>query len=95
VTKLDDQAISDQLAQLSGWSVDNNCLVKEFKFDDFKGAMRFINQLASAAEELNHHPDWSNSFNKVSLRLSTHSAGGITDKDFELAKKADQAANDL
>ncbi len=78
---------------LSGWSVDDNVLKKEFKFKDFAAAMEFMNALATVAERLNHHPDWSNSYNKVIICLSTHSEGGLTAKDFELAAATDKIAS--
>ena len=77
------QALEDK--GLQGWEVKGNAICKSFKFKDFKQAMDFMVKAGEKAEEMNHHPDWSNVYNRVDIRLSTHDAGGITDKDFELA----------
>ncbi len=75
------------MEQIDGWEYTNNALEQRFTFADFAAALAFINKVGVVAEELNHHPDISNSYNKVTLRLSTHDAGGVTEKDIELAKK--------
>ncbi len=76
---------------MNTWKEENNSLVKEFKFSDFKAAIVFINQVAEIAEHLNHHPEITNIYNKVILRLSNHDAGDIvTDKDRELATEIDR-----
>lgn len=90
--KLSDREIKSQLSKLSGWVIKDDCLIKEFKFADFTAAMEFINTLAAVAEELNHHPDWSNSYNKVLIKLTTHSEGGLSSKDLAFAKAAEKAA---
>jgi len=73
------------------WTEINNQLVKEFVFKDFKEAFAFMTKVAAIAEEINHHPEWTNVYNKVVIKLSTHSAGDIiTDKDKELAKRIDE-----
>lgn len=90
--KLSEDEIKRRLSQLEGWRVESDCLKKDFKFDDFKQAFSFMNKVAGEAEKLNHHPDWSNSYNKVSISLTSHGAGGLSDKDFQLAKFCDQAA---
>lgn len=95
MNKLANHEIEAKLAGLAGWRLSDNSLKKELKFTDFATAMKFINQLAGAAEALNHHPDWSNSYNKVSLSLTSHSAGGVTDEDFQLAARVDQIATSL
>jgi 4a-hydroxytetrahydrobiopterin dehydratase len=74
-----------RLEQLPGWELQDGSLTKEFVFKDFSAAFSFMTEAAKVAEALNHHPDWSNSYNKVQVRLSTHSAQGLTDKDFKLA----------
>jgi 4a-hydroxytetrahydrobiopterin dehydratase len=72
------------------WKEQNNQLVRQFEFDNFIQAFAFMTQVASLAEKQNHHPDWSNVFNKVEIRLSTHDAGGVvTDKDRALARAID------
>jgi 4a-hydroxytetrahydrobiopterin dehydratase len=89
--KLSESEVNRRLNQLAGWRVEDNCLKKEFKLANFKQAMQFINKIAEQAERLNHHPDWSNSYNKVSISLSTHSVNGLTEADFELAQFADRS----
>lgn len=75
------------------WKEDNNCLSKSFTFKDFKQAFAFMTQVAMEAEKMNHHPAWTNVYNKVSIKLSTHDAGGIvTPKDRLLAKAIDKIA---
>jgi len=91
-SKLAEDEIKKHLSSLDGWTIENSCLVKEFKFKDFAAAIKFLNALAPVAEKLNHHPDWSNSYNKVLIRLTTHSESGLTQKDFDFAKAADQVA---
>lgn len=91
---LSDGVIRQRLASLSGWALDNKALKKEFKFKDFRAAFGFMAKVAEEAERLNHHPDWSNSYNKVSVSLSTHSAGGLTGKDFDLAQDMERIAAD-
>lgn len=85
--KLAVEAITAKLAQLQGWSVKDGMLQREFVFKDFAEAFAFMARVALAAEAMNHHPDWSNSWNKVHISLITHSAGGITANDIELATK--------
>ena len=79
--------ITRRLAELQGWSLDDGKLFREFKFRDFVGAFGFMARCALVAEKLDHHPDWSNVYNKVHVHLWTHDAGGLTERDFELAKR--------
>ena len=85
--KLSKQQIAAGLRSLKGWTVVKGNLHHAFEFKDFKQAFGFMKRVALAANELNHHPDWSNSYNKVVMDLSTHSAGGLTKNDFDLAGK--------
>ena len=72
------------------WREENNCLKKTFQFNDFKAAFAFMTQVAMLAEKAEHHPNWSNVYNKVNIELSTHDAGNIvTEKDRALAKAID------
>lgn len=82
--------VNARLAELDGWSLADGKLRKSFKFADFVAAFGFMSKCALVAEKLDHHPDWSNVWNKVDVTLWTHDAGGLTDKDFELASKMDQ-----
>ncbi|MEN9907076.1 MAG: hypothetical protein RLZZ540_217 [Bacteroidota bacterium] len=74
------------LSQLENWSFDNDGIEKKFQFKNFNQALAFIVQVGLLAETKNHHPELFNVYNKVNIRLSTHDAKGVTDKDFELAK---------
>ena len=87
--KLSDAQIQENLEQLDGWTVEDGKLHKEFQFDNFVSAFGFMTQLALVAESLNHHPEWFNVYNRVTIDLTTHDAGGISDMDFQWAKQAD------
>jgi 4a-hydroxytetrahydrobiopterin dehydratase len=89
-TKLSEKEMAAELEKLSGWTVVNGNLHRVFEFKDFSAAFGFMARAALAAEKMDHHPDWSNSWNKVTVDLSTHSAGGLTKNDFELAGKMQQ-----
>jgi 4a-hydroxytetrahydrobiopterin dehydratase len=85
---LNEKQINERLKKLSFWGFENNQIGKEFKFQDFKYALEFVNKVGEEAEKLNHHPDiLLHSWNKVKLTVSTHSEGGVTEKDFTLAEK--------
>lgn len=84
--------IDDALADLSGWSQDDDAITKTFRFDGFTEAIAFIQRLAPLAEEANHHPELTNVYDRVDVRLSTHDAGGVTDKDVALARAIDGVA---
>ncbi len=73
----------------SGWEIDdtNIALTREFLFEDFTSAWGFMSRVALAAEKMDHHPDWSNSYNKVMIRLVSHDKGDVTDRDLALADK--------
>lgn len=88
---LDGPAITEALALLEGWALEHGAtaIVKTYKFASFSEAFGFMTRAALAAETLDHHPEWSNSYNKVEVRLSTHSARGLTQLDFALAKAMD------
>ena len=87
--KLTGAEISTRLEELSGWTVENEKLHKEFQFDSFVEAFGFMASVALVAESMNHHPEWFNVYNRVTVDLATHDAGGISALDFELAKKID------
>lgn len=92
--RLTDNEIDYNLTVLKGWSLDDNRIVKNVVFKNFKEAFAAMVKIGVAAEELNHHPDWYNSYNKLNIKLSTHSVGGITMKDFELAEKIEEIINE-
>ncbi len=78
----------EKLDKLNGWQFRNNQIEKEYNLKDFKSALNFVNKLGEEAEKMDHHPDISiHSYNKVKITLSTHSEGGVTGKDFNLAEK--------
>ena len=87
--KLTNAEISAQLEGISGWTVEDEKLHKEFQFDSFVEAFGFMVSVALIAESMNHHPEWFNVYNRVTVDLATHDAGGISALDFELAKKID------
>jgi 4a-hydroxytetrahydrobiopterin dehydratase len=89
-TKLSEKEVLAELEKLPGWSLAQGKLHRVFEFRDFRQAFAFMTGVALAAEAMNHHPDWSNSWNKVTIDLMTHSAGGLTKNDFELAGKIQQ-----
>jgi 4a-hydroxytetrahydrobiopterin dehydratase len=86
-TKLTGQEIDAEVKKLKGWTIEKGNLHRTFEFHDFGQAFGFMTRVALAAEVMGHHPDWSNAWNKVVIDLSTHSAGGLTRNDFELAGK--------
>ena len=85
--KLSDPDIAARIPKLHGWEVQSGRLRKEFQFPDFVKAFGFMTSVALLAESLNHHPNWSNVYNKVTIELFTHDANGITDFDFTLAEQ--------
>ena len=78
-----------ELDKLTGWKFENSGIEKKYVFKDFKESLVFINKVGVLAEEHNHHPELFNVYNKVNIRLSTHDANGVTNKDFNLAKAID------
>ncbi len=87
-TALSADEIREALGTLEGWKQEGDALAKAFKFGSFREAFSFMTRVAFEAEALDHHPDWTNVYNRVSVRLSTHDAGGrITARDVELARK--------
>jgi 4a-hydroxytetrahydrobiopterin dehydratase len=74
------------------WRLQENALAVEWVFKDFAQAMAFMNAVAEVAERMNHHPEWSNVYNRVTVRLTTHDAGGLTHLDFDLAQAMDNLA---
>ena len=90
--KLSDDEVADRLAELPGWQVVDGKLRQEYKFANFVEAIGFMTRAAIEAEKMNHHPEWFNVYSKVNVDLTTHSAGGITALDFELAAKMNALA---
>jgi len=84
------EAVKFITLHLKEWAFEKDALKREFKFKTFVEAFSFMTAVAFEAEKLNHHPDWSNSFSRVSIVLTTHEANGITQLDFDLAKSIDR-----
>ena len=82
--------ISRLPAELPAWRVENDKLHRDFRFADFNAAFGFMARVALVAETMGHHPEWSNVWNRVSIDLITHDAGGLTDLDVQLARRIDQ-----
>jgi 4a-hydroxytetrahydrobiopterin dehydratase len=95
VAKLTDAEISAALAQLPGWTVENGKLHRTYKFPDFAHAMGFMATAAPLIERRNHHPEWANVYNRVTVHLVTHDSGGITQKDADLAALLEGIAKKL
>ena len=93
--KMSDAEVSAAMGQLAGWSVQDGKLHREYKFADFPHAFGFMATAAPAIEKMDHHPEWSNVYNRVAIDLSTHDAGGITQKDFALARLLEGIAQKL
>jgi 4a-hydroxytetrahydrobiopterin dehydratase len=92
ITKLSDQEIESRLQKLPNWSLRGGKLHRDFAFADFAEAFGFMARCALIAEKSDHHPEWFNVYSKVVVDLSTHDAGGITERDFALAERMDKAA---
>jgi 4a-hydroxytetrahydrobiopterin dehydratase len=90
-TTLPMEEIEARLRDQPGWAVVDDALHREVEFADFREAFGFMAMVALAAEKLDHHPDWSNSWNKVVIDVSSHAAGGITDRCFQLVAEVDRA----
>jgi 4a-hydroxytetrahydrobiopterin dehydratase len=86
---LEPSIVDIALAELEGWTNDGDAITKTYAFKDFKAAMDFMQRAAGPIDEANHHPEWTNVYNRVDVRLSSHDAGGITDRDINLAKVLD------
>jgi 4a-hydroxytetrahydrobiopterin dehydratase len=89
---LSDEEIKERLKALPGWQHRGESIVKSFDRADFVGSIKFIDSLVEPAEEMNHHPDLAVSWSQVEVAISTHAEGGITENDFELAKKVEELA---
>lgn len=95
MTKLSDAELEAALSSLSGWTVAQHKIHKDYKFADFVHAFGFMSTAALAIEKMNHHPEWFNVYNRVTVYLITHDAQGVTSKDIELARLLDDLAKRL
>jgi 4a-hydroxytetrahydrobiopterin dehydratase len=84
---LDDDTVRSRLTELAGWELRDGALHRELTFADFSEAFGFMTRVALAAEKLDHHPDWSNSWNRVSIAVTSHADGGVTDVCLDLASR--------
>lgn len=91
--KLTEKEIEEKLTHMDGWSYSEDALHTSFEFENFKEAFTLMTRIAFEAEAQNHHPDWSNVFNQLEITLSTHDAGGVTEKDFKLAQAIEAIVN--
>ena len=89
MARLSDAEIDERLGGIDGWERSGDAIVKRFENGDFKGSVDFVNRLTPEAEEMNHHPDLEISWKDVTVTLTTHSEGGLTEGDFELARRID------
>lgn len=87
-----DAQIEASLESLPGWSQEGEAIVKSFEFDDFRAALDFMNRAAGPIDEMDHHPEWTNVYNRVDVKLSSHDVGGVTDRDTQLATVLDRLA---
>ena len=84
--RLSEEDINEKLQGLPGWSISNGKLHKEFTFETFNQAFGFMTRAAMEIEKMNHHPEWLNVYNRLTIELTTHDAGGITQNDINLAR---------
>jgi 4a-hydroxytetrahydrobiopterin dehydratase len=89
MARLSDAEIDERLGRLSGWERSGDAIVKQFENGDFKGSVDFVDRLTPEAEDMNHHPDLEISWSTVKVSITTHSEGGLTENDFELARRID------
>jgi 4a-hydroxytetrahydrobiopterin dehydratase len=92
MARLNEEEIEGRLGELEGWEREREAISRRFKLDDFKGSVEFVNRLTPEAEGMNHHPDLAISWNEVTVTITTHSEGGLTANDFELARRIDGVA---
>jgi 4a-hydroxytetrahydrobiopterin dehydratase len=92
VATLSDDELRARLAALPGWTMSENRLRKTFRFAGFPSAIAFMVRAGFEAERMNHHPDWTNVYDRVDVAVWSHDAGGITERDFALAAALDRAA---
>jgi 4a-hydroxytetrahydrobiopterin dehydratase len=87
--RLSDDEVTSRLGELEGWERQGDAIVKSYKCNDFVGSVKLVDALTPVAEEMNHHPDLEISWDTVTVSITTHAQGGLTENDFELAGKID------
>ena len=94
--KLSTEEIKEALAEMDGWSLvdGQDAIRKKYKFADFPTTWNFMDDVAGYADEISHHPEWTNVYNRVEITLTTHDAGGVTELDLDLAEFCDTAAKE-
>jgi 4a-hydroxytetrahydrobiopterin dehydratase len=92
-TVLDGAEVADRMATVPGWTIVHGALHRELEFSDFSEAFGFMTRVALAAEKLDHHPDWSNSWNRVVIDVVSHQAGGLTPMCFDLAEAIERVVS--
>jgi len=95
MTKMTESEVGRSLAGMPGWTVENGKLHRQYQFPDFVHAFGFMATAAIGIEKMGHHPEWANVYNRVTVDLTTHDAGGISEKDFDLARLLDEIASKL
>lgn len=93
MAKLTEKEIEESLKNLDGWAYQEGAIEKTFVFANFKEAFSIMARIAFECEAQNHHPDWSNVYKTLNVKLNTHDAGGVTEKDFQLAKTIEEIAS--
>jgi len=91
--KLSEQEINENLESLDGWQLSENGIQTSFEFENFKEAFTLMTRIAFEAESMDHHPNWTNVYNTLEITLTTHAAGGVTEKDIKLAKAIEKIVN--
>ena len=89
MARLPDNEIADKLKAVPGWERKGSLIERAYQFPDFKGSIAFVNRVATLADEMDHHPDILVQYDRVTLRLSSHDSGGLTERDFRLAGRVD------
>lgn len=87
-----DAQIEEALDSLPGWSQEGEAIVKTYEFADFRAAIDFMSRAALSIDEMDHHPEWTNVYNRVDIRLSSHDVGGVTERDVQLANVLERVA---
>ena len=95
IQKMTSEQVEAELESLDGWELRNEKLHRELKFKNFVQAFGFMTQVAILAERMDHHPEWSNVYSRVTIDLTTHEAGGISQRDFDLARKIDNTLSGM
>ena len=90
VSLIEKNQLNSFIEKNPSWMIDNKTIKKKYKFDNFIEAFGFMTKVALLAEKMDHHPNWQNTYNKVTIELTTHDSGGITNNDIELAKAIDK-----